>query len=52
MDAVVTRMLEKRMRSTVAVTVGNRHIGQVNGHGASRQVNCLLAPLDMPRRKM
>jgi hypothetical protein len=28
------------MRSAVAVTVGNRHIGQVNSQGASRQVDC------------
>ena len=30
-------MQEKRMCSAVAVTVGNRHVGQVDGEGRSRQ---------------
>ena len=37
------RMEEKRMRNAVVVTVGNRHIGQVNGEGQSRQVDCHLS---------
>ena len=39
----MTRMEEKRMRSAVAVTVGNRHIGQVCAAGKSRQVDCHLS---------
>ena len=31
------------MRSAVAVTVGNRHIGQVSAAGKSRQVDCHLS---------
>ena len=39
----MTRMEDKRMRSAVAVTVGNRHIGQVNAQGKSRQMDCHLS---------